>query len=242
MVLFSIERFVAVYFPIKLKQLMSKKRAIQLVYFFPFIALVFYSYIAESKEVERTDFSIYICTISRHSEHQLLNYIKIDTILNVITPFALIILINTSIVYRLKKSPIRNSAISVSSSQDSESKYTKIKHEFQNNQNLIFKLNIGKDRCFKVLIRRRVSRSTRIFLVLSFTFVILNFPLAILRLFYFNQEIISSMMISGNRTENLIFHLSHRVCIYISYITFALNYYLCSLYSLNQQNIFINIK
>jgi len=130
MVLFSIERFIAVYFPIRLKQILSTKRAIQLILLFLLMAFVFYSYIAETKDIEKTDFSIYVCKINELSEQKLLNYIKFDTIFSVLTPFALITLMNILIVYRLKKSPLRNLALSVSSSQDSECKYTKIKHEF----------------------------------------------------------------------------------------------------------------
>jgi hypothetical protein len=236
MVLFSIERFVAVYFPIKLKQILSKKRAIKLILLFLLMAFVFYLYIARTKDIERIDSSMYVCKINELSEEKLLNLIKFDTIFSVLTPFALITLMNILIVYRLKKSPLRNLALSVSSNQDSECKYTKIKHEIQNNPNLTIKLNIGKERCLQKLIGRRVSRSTRIFLVLSFSFVILNFPLAVFRIFYFNLEIISSMMIFGNETENLVFNLSHRICIYINYITFALNYYLYNFYSLNQRS------
>ena len=127
MTFFSIERFVAVYYPIKLKHVLSKRKKFLLILLLLLVSFVFYLFIAETKEIEKSfkaQTAHFICTIKNSSTIELLNYIKIDTIISVLFPFAIITFMNILIVYRLKKSPLKKSdwTYTITSSPDSESK------------------------------------------------------------------------------------------------------------------------
>lgn len=109
MTLFSIERFVAVYYPMDLKRFLRKKRTITVIILLGIIASVFYLFILVTKELLYSDFHHkgYYCGVKHESIYMTFTFIRIDTIVSVIVPFVVISVMNILIIYRLKKNPIR---------------------------------------------------------------------------------------------------------------------------------------
>lgn len=100
MVLFSIERVIAVYFPIKRFSICNKNRNKLFVALIAIIALVLYSYSLISSELEVYEGKTLCITLKKWFD--LVNFMAfLDTIVTMIVPFFIIFFSNVLIVVKL---------------------------------------------------------------------------------------------------------------------------------------------
>lgn len=104
MSLFSIERMIAVFFPISTSLRPTRRKiCLQVTGLFA-VAIVFYSYIVVTNEIILKN-NRYQCGVEDALLPMTIAFIKLDTVVSVIIPFTIITVINWLIVCRLRKSP-----------------------------------------------------------------------------------------------------------------------------------------
>ena len=168
MTLFSIERFVAVYYPFELRRIFCTARVIILILLLSLVALIFYLFTISANEISFSK-NGYYCGIRYDMMLTAIQFSKIESIVAVLIPFIIISTLNICIVFKLKKSYL------IKKKQEPESDAMKLTNYG------IYTLNSLSRRTIKRIIKKRISRSTRILLILSLAFVLFHFPLAIIK-------------------------------------------------------------
>ena len=269
-VCFSIERLIAVYFPLKLITICSRlktKLAITCLFIF---SLSFYSFSLVTSQLE---INYETKEINCVTSFEWFHFVSIMTIIDIITvtllPFILITIINILIAYKIKKQS-RGNLVSNSKNKkkkekrqpsllvsNSSRKYkTEISLCHINNTNLANK-SIGRNTV-------RVNNNTnRTLFLISIVFLILHFPLAVNKSWYFfdgNYNLIEkeNIELTGNYSEyfgndtlmeetdlkqkltlNEYEEIFERISCYLFYLNFSLNFFL---YTSNKskRKIFLN--
>lgn len=106
MSLFSIERMIAVFFPISTRLRLTRRKVFLQVAGLLAVAIVLYSYIVVTNEIILKN-NRYQCGVVDALLPMTIAFIKLDTVVSVIIPFMIITIINWMIICQLRKSPVK---------------------------------------------------------------------------------------------------------------------------------------
>ena len=208
LVILSVER--AAYFFDRRLEICSalKKKSIVLV--IVFMSLFIYSYALVTTSVEITDSKEIVCTPIK----KWFNLVKLmsvfDSFIAILIPFLLIFISNTMVGFKL------------------------IDHS--NRFNLSIKLGIFERRKSKQV--RKIPKITKILFCISSTFLILNFPIALLKIWNFynsyeNHQYSISMTkkdlvheSNEESSQTLYEEIIERIAFYLYYLNFSINFFL----------------
>lgn len=268
-VAFSLERLVAVYFPLKLTTICSKNKTHCIVCFLIAFALIFYSFTFYTSGIEKHDNESNCVTIEKHF-HVVSSIVLIDIILATILPFILITIFNVCIGYKLKKLPKLAVEMPRKSRGQSLTKNFIRLNENSMNTSLIISVKSNGSKLKKTKSERykTYSESTKTLLIISFVFLLLHFPLAINKLWYFvsiqaqsfipkskndsgSISLLDSQFEASNQTNttsnlfqfesNEYEELFERVTCYIFYLNFSLNFFLYTYNGSKFRKIFLKL-
>ncbi|RNA32293.1 thyrotropin-releasing hormone receptor-like [Brachionus plicatilis] len=229
---FSIERLIAVYFPIKRITICKKTTNKFSIFMLMAISLIIYSFALVTSGIESSNDEKNSCvTLTKWFDLvQLIAFI--DMLITMVIPFLIIFISNISIVYKLmgfgysSNFPIETHRFSSNASTElSELNWRKISIKSPNKNAM--KLNSTQNRFYKQTAKgdapranqsrinlgnhltkanevkriQKYSRTTRMLLIVSTTFLLLHMPIAVCKAWYFvKSSLIKNRL--GNETES----------------------------------------
>jgi hypothetical protein len=234
-VAFSLERLIAVYFPLKLTTICSKNKTHAILIGLILFALAFYSFSFFTSGIELNKYESK-CVTFENSFNSVRIMAMTDIVITSISPFFLISIINLLIGFRLKrKSSYDNkhyskrnhiSSLSVRNRVDLNSvKKEKLPNQTFRTVNPAYKKSVKfndvslavsykKDSNVSFLIRKSTqvkrtkeySEATRTLFLISLVFLILNCPMAFNKTFYFLNENLIIKTSVFNQEEFIIYN------------------------------------
>jgi len=230
-VAFSLERLIAVYFPLKLTTICSKNKTHAILIGLILFALAFYSFSFFTSGIELNGTEKSCVTLAFWFPYMKMIVLG-DVLLTTIFPFVIITVINVLIAYKLKK--MQKFVVTPSKRPNFDKRV--------NLNRFLFKHHNNKRRRI-----RTYSEVTKTLLVISFVFLTLNFPLALNKLWYcVNENILQTFFKtfpeihsnlssdSINSTADFQIQLEsseyeeifERITCYIFYLNFSFNFFL----------------
>ena len=212
-VCFSVERYVAVCLPLRRQD--TPKRAKITVVCLAIIAAILYNFALWTSRVQDVGFENPYC-FPLKKYYKLINYANnIDTFLTLVVPSVIIIITNVRIIYaifhlqrRRREMELQNSRSPMDLTGD--------------------RGNLSRRRYRTTSCQTLQLRVTKLLIVVSSIFLLLNLPSHIMRLYaYF-------MSITADRFKpTKLFALTQRLFLYVYYVNFAINFFLYSAFGRN---------
>ena len=203
-VCFTVERYIAICHPLKRPELCTTYRAKLVVASLTLASLIGYSPSLWTSGIEYMDTHIKICTPLRHYTHINIALRYADTVVTLIIPFLLIVILNIKIAHRISYFYKRRQAMQPSayyrraSSSQQDSLYSRAQ------------INV-----------------TKMLLLLSSMFLLINLPFYAMRLRVFIMDFVGKQAYSDFNSEFFIQQLLQIVY----YISFAINFLIYCLFS-----------
>lgn len=269
--MFSYERFMAVYYPMTyLKSNKYKLYTLSLISFF------IYSFSLISSGFDSVKSEQTYCTTFTKWIFLMKLISSVDMTITVIVPFVLITVLNLAIIYKLlskEKTDTQHHGIRKDSKNSSNNSLNKRTPSLM----VYFNYNTNKSKSIastntlyfrKSLVRKRKAtyfKTTKILLLISFTFLVLNFPIAYCKFRYLfisihdyiikfgndDAETIRTIqnLTSSNSSLTLENHMEivpfeeilERISCYFYYMNFSLNFFLYVFFSNNFRKNIIKI-
>ena len=225
-VCFTVERYIVVRCPLKRSQICTTKRAIMIVVFFAVFAFVFYSYAIWTSSLRpmygRQEFCMpkeeYINLIT------ILSYM--DTAITLIIPTILIVLLNTLIVYTVShyhkqrhtmtssdSAPLHQSRLNTDNHDDSTNTYEMVSSKAHTHR-LVRQSTTSSA-------QRTLTHMTRMLIVVSTSFVLLNLPSHSIRIYTFFMALYDFQYRASHALVSC-----QKLFQYIYYINFGINFVL----------------
>lgn len=188
---FSLERLIAVYFPLKLTSICSKNKTHFTIIFLILFSLVFYSFTfitsgldLHGKETNCVTLEVWFQFVT--------SMVLIDVGITTMIPFCLITFLNLLIAIKLRNMP--KLEVSISANRKISRNLLKASNECSVTTNLMLKVNSHCPRLQKKNNRAKAyTEATKTLLIISLVFLILHFPLATNKVWYFISENISKL-------------------------------------------------
>lgn len=207
-VVLTIERFIVVYFPFKRADLCTHRRNLFAIIVLFLMSCIIYSFSLFSSGIEPEN---QMC-VTLSSWFNIANVLAlIDSCLTMIIPLILIFVFNVSIILKLLK--LTNNKRNREINDPNEQNLIETKD--------ILRSSISDSR------KQKYSTSTKMLLVISNAFLLMNIPMALNKAYYFCKNYFSnSQSIETSGSEEIL----ERVSCYIYYLNFSLNFFLYSIY------------
>ena len=248
---FSVERVIVVYFPIKRHEICTsnQKKICILTAIVGGFLIYSFSFVTSGLEMHN---SLEACV----PHERWLNFVQlmslIDTVIAIIIPFFVILIANTLIVGKLLKfsNPLRyfkkksppattnstNSNVPVRPNErfivKKKSIAAWITDERSESASVSMKISPLSMNVSNMPSRKKTySKTTKVLFTISTTYLILHFPIALCKIWYFfknnqqDDDMTSDVALEANPIEEII----ERVTCYLYYLNFSLNFFLYSL-------------
>jgi hypothetical protein len=238
-VAFSIQRFIVVYFPFKRYDFCDKSKTIKIIIIIIVFSLIFYSYTLFTSGLDEHN----TCVTLDDWFLQVKVLVLVDIVQTMIVPFIIISIINALIMFKLMNSfkfntrsnnRFKGSNIKNRSLQTFEVSEIEIYNSTLNEQTK----QILKRQSYSINNTRHNKPSTnkettKTLVIIASTFLILNFPIAGTKTFYFFKSSSTSTEFIG---AELLFQENKNIETNFSYMNDLLNWSFASL-SLSSENI-----
>ena len=225
-VLLTIDRFIAVYFPIRSYNLRTRRRAVIAI-----LALGLTALFKNLHYLWTTDFyfnkttNIASCAFGLKNKSRWVSiYQAFEVIISSIIPFAIILVLNLLIVYRIsiKKRKVhakQNQQLQQQRQQQQRNNITITSNDNSNDKKSSNKRSVIGNKQFldRVL--------TKVLVFVSFVFIATTCPLLVFRLYYANENI------TGNLQRQATYNMWHHIWHKLWYTNHSINFFLYSILS-----------
>ena len=194
--IFSIERFIVVFFPLKRKILISKFRSKCVAVLLAIFSIFIYSFSLITSVIENNS-----CVTQERWINLAIAYVLIDIIIAIVSPFITVIIANILIIIKLmsfqnkfedtesKNSVSReNNSIIQSRSRTNSHRSSMVVLQIKNSKNILNKVTVLSP---SALNKRHTSysRTTRMLFILSFSFLTLQAPIVYSKFAYLIKNV-----------------------------------------------------
>nr|QVK45665.1 G protein-coupled receptor [Proales similis] len=235
---FTFERFVAVVFPLRALQFGRQRPCILVIVL---VGAALYSLTLVTSGIEQID-GHQLCVTLLDWYGVMAVFSLLDTTITMFLPFTLILVLNSIIIINLFpfKTKSRNSASEPSRPSSTRKCEISVSSNSRRNKlsiSAIPKLTLKKR-------RKKYSRTTKMLLLISTTFLFLNFPTALVKLFYFVDAVkIQTKLVNETHHEKIeIGHreeLFERIACFTFYLNHSINFFLYSFNGLHLSKVIV---
>lgn len=211
-VAFTVERYIIVSFPFRRNEICTDKRAKIVVFCLALFAMFAYTFAFwTSGPQSMYGFSAF-CSPLRQYIYLVTLVNNIDTAVTLIIPFLAILLLNAKIIFEIA----RFNANKYRTSMEESGYCQEESHAYR-------PFRIRRDELAGGVSCNTWLRTTNMLVIVSCTFLLLNLPSHVIRMYCYVMSMLSDTFVPSHRLVS-----TQKVCMYIYYCNFSVNFFLYS--------------